>query len=59
MRRSEEEAKSREGVFRQSPGSSRREDGKDQVERLKIEAGAVNQWAATVEGVDLAGHANY
>ena len=57
----EREAKLKRGVFRGNPGSSTRKDGKGQVERLKVRAGAANQWVATetsanpVETADFVG----
>jgi hypothetical protein len=58
---SEGEMKSTRGVFRcrQVPGSEPGEDGKGRVERLKVEAGAANQYAATRVRADPAGTINF
>jgi hypothetical protein len=58
---SEGEMKSTRGVFRcrQVPGSEPGKNGKGRVERLKVEAGAANQYAATRVRADPAGTINF
>jgi hypothetical protein len=48
----EREAKLKRGVFRGNPGSSSGKNGKGQVERLKVRAGATNQCVATRTSAD-------